>query len=139
MPGRYRAGSASAVAAVFCECVLIEGDAEARAGWWEDVPIGDGQLFADDIPAVIDAAVHVAGVAQVGHGKGEMGLGRGADPQLGHAADDTRQARRLGNGEDARGRTQAAGFRHVHVEDIDGLVADAVEGVGWPSKRSRRP
>ena len=46
------------------------------------------QGFDDDVIRVIDKAVDVAGIAQVSHGKGEVGLCRRPDAEFRHAAND---------------------------------------------------
>ena len=69
-------------------------------------------------------------MADVGHGEGQVRLRGGADTEFGHAADDTRQTRCFGDGEDARRRPEAACLGDVDVEHVHRFGFDTGHGVG---------
>src|SRR6187549_3221099 len=80
--------------------VHVELDAEPRTFGWIRKAALDPERARQEVLGVIEDAAGVAVRAEVRHGEAEVDLGRGADPELRHAADHARQAGRLAEGED---------------------------------------
>src|SRR5262245_41852957 len=123
--GRSRRG----IPAPALDHVHVELDAEPRAlGRIREAAL-DPERWRQEVLGVIEDAAGVAVGPEVRHGEAQVDLGRGADPELRHAADHARQAGRLAEGEDPARVEEPARLGDVDVDDVGGAAPDDLHGV----------